>query len=168
MSLSKKEHRKRLLAIYTELYPTLCLQGKVMGYGESQTRDIIQDIFLELLEKRQMFNNIIHYKSYLSTTLRRRVSKEKKRNFVDYDEQMNNWQTSYETLLISSQAEEEKSKRLQDSLKKLTTKQKLIIKLRFFDGLSYEEIAESEQISIRTVYNQFHTAIKILRKETIF
>ncbi|WP_420854516.1 RNA polymerase sigma factor [Solitalea lacus] len=43
-----------------------------------------------------------------------------------------------------------------------------LIKLRFFEQLSYEEIAGRTSISIRTIYNTIHAAINLLRQNVLF
>jgi RNA polymerase sigma-70 factor (ECF subfamily) len=69
----------------------------------------------------------------------------------------------YEDLLIAFQQSEEKKIELKAALKKLTKKQLEIIKLRFFDNLSYAEIALQTSLSQRTVYNLVYEAIRHLR-----
>ena len=69
----------------------------------------------------------------------------------------------YEDLLIAFQQSEEKKNRLRAALKKLTKKQLQIIRLKFFDNLSYEEIAAKTSLKQRTVYNLIYEAIRHLR-----
>ncbi len=70
---------------------------------------------------------------------------------------------SYESILIASQHDEHNKKRLQKALNQLTPRQKEIIRLRYFDTVSFKDIACQTGLSERTVYNTLHNAIKILR-----
>ena len=42
-------------------------------------------------------------------------------------------------------------------------RQKEIIRLRYFDTVSFKDIADQTGLSERTVYNILHNAIKVLR-----
>jgi RNA polymerase sigma-70 factor (ECF subfamily) len=39
------------------------------------------------------------------------------------------------------------------------------VNLKFFEGYSYEKIAETTQMSVKTAYNTLYDALKILREE---
>ncbi|MDX5438677.1 MAG: sigma-70 family RNA polymerase sigma factor, partial [Pontibacter sp.] len=71
---------------------------------------------------------------------------------------------SYEDLLIGSQADEEMRAKLQKVLQKLTKTQLEVIRLKYYESLSYEEVATILQIQPRTAYNQVYEALKLLRK----
>jgi len=71
---------------------------------------------------------------------------------------------SYETLLVAFQLSEEKKENLREALKKLTKKQLEIIRLKFFENLSYAEIAARTSLKQRTVYNLIYEALRQLRE----
>ena len=72
---------------------------------------------------------------------------------------------SYEELLIAFQQTEEKKQILQNAIKRLTKKQIEILRLKFFDNLSYAEISDQTSLTPRTVYNIVYEAIRQLRKD---
>ncbi|MNL55254.1 RNA polymerase sigma factor SigK [compost metagenome] len=72
---------------------------------------------------------------------------------------------SYEEVIVKVQTDELVRFKLKAALQKLTYRQKQLIHLKFFDGLSYEQIAEQTTQTIKTAYNTVYDAIKILRKE---
>ena len=76
-------------------------------------------------------------------------------------------QSCYEELLITFQRSEEKKEQLRGALTKLTKKQLEIIKLKFFEKLSYAEIAAKTSLAPRTVYNLIYEAIRHLRGNMI-
>jgi DNA-directed RNA polymerase specialized sigma24 family protein len=49
-------------------------------------------------------------------------------------------------------------------MKSLTKSQLEIIRLKFFDNLSYAEIATKTSLSIRTIYNLIYEALNHLRE----
>ena len=59
--------------------------------------------------------------------------------------------------------EEEFRSNLSIALKALSPKQIELIRLKFFENLSYKEIADISSQSIKTSYNTIYDAIKILR-----
>jgi RNA polymerase sigma-70 factor (ECF subfamily) len=54
---------------------------------------------------------------------------------------------------------------LKEALEKLSFRQKQLVNLKFFEGYSYEKIAETTQMSVKTAYNTLYDALKILREE---
>ena len=71
---------------------------------------------------------------------------------------------SYEEHLISSQDDLQKKAKLRQTFSTLTLSQKNILTMRFYKGMSYEDIASQLGITKRTVYNQIHTVIKKIRQ----
>lgn len=66
-----------------------------------------------------------------------------------------------EELLIK----QEESRRIQESMSFLDGKHRTILALRYYDSLSYNEIARVLEIPLGTVKSRINTAIQALRKE---
>ncbi|MGE8423914.1 MAG: RNA polymerase sigma factor, partial [Sphingobacterium siyangense] len=71
----------------------------------------------------------------------------------------------YEEFVIKVQTNEIIQIRLKEALDKLSFRQKQLVNLKFFEGYSYEKIAETTQMSVKTAYNTLYDALKILREE---
>jgi RNA polymerase sigma factor (sigma-70 family) len=71
---------------------------------------------------------------------------------------------SHEFALITSQISEEQKKNLAQALSCLTGRQREAIFLRYYEGLSYEEIATLMSVTVKTAYNFVYMAITELRK----
>ncbi len=71
---------------------------------------------------------------------------------------------SVEETLIELQEYELLKQRTARLLDHLTERQQQLIKLRFIEEMSYENIALRLNISVRTVYNSIHESIKALKK----
>jgi RNA polymerase sigma-70 factor (ECF subfamily) len=67
--------------------------------------------------------------------------------------------------LIAFQETEEKKENLTRALNNLTKKQLEIVKLKFFENLTYAEIAAKTTLTIRTVYNTIYLAMQQLRED---
>ena len=70
----------------------------------------------------------------------------------------------YEELLIAFQQSEEKKEKLRLALKKLTRQQLEMVRLKFFENLSYSEIAARTSLTPRTIYNLIYQAVRHLRE----
>lgn len=158
---------RKLEEIYDLFFGYLYTQGFIFCGDKSLTKDSIQELFLELCEKPHIIGNIENPQAYLLTSLKRKILKTKKKNkqsnpqisVLDQPKEL-----SYEELLIKSQDDKDLQLNIQKALASLSPTQRKVLKLRFYEGLSYEEIANMTNTSKRTVYNQIHEAIKRIRK----
>ena len=155
--------------IYQSNYPSLLTYGFTLTANLELTKDCIQEMFLELWKKHAALNKDVRdVRSYLFTWLRRKISKEqaslnKNANAQNF-EQRGEYTWSYEELLIAFQQTEESKAKLTNALKKLTKRQLEIIELRFFENMSYDEIAAKTSLTQRTVYNLVYEAVRHLRE----
>lgn len=166
----KKGNKEAFLRIFELHYSTLFTYGFCITSDRELTKDCIQEMFLELWDTKETVNgNIQNVKSYLFTWLRRKIIRFQLK-FKDRASHFNKdffqcIEVSYEDLLIAFQENEERKEKLQRALKRLTKKQLELIRLKFFENLSYSEISAKTALQPRTVYNTIYTAIVKLREE---
>jgi RNA polymerase sigma factor (sigma-70 family) len=161
--------REAFISIYETNYQDLFSYGFSICGDKELTKDCIQDLFLEIWNIRsQLTREVTNVRSYLFTWLRRKITKALSRSAHikngakdGADELL--VELPYETLLIRFQQTSEDKEKLSAALSKLTKKQVEIIKLRFYDNLSYAEISQKTSLTTRTVYNHIHEAIRQLR-----
>jgi len=60
---------------------------------------------------------------------------------------------------------QEESEKIQQAMKALDRKHRAVLVLRYFDDLSYDELAQALDIPLGTVKSRLNTAIRILREE---
>jgi RNA polymerase sigma factor (sigma-70 family) len=158
------------LVIYETHYQALFSYGFSLSADRELTKDCIQELFAEIWNTRStLTQDVNNVRSYLFTWLRRKVSRElsrlaKSSVFNEATEEAEFIQSSYEELLIAFQQSDEKKEQLRVALAKLTKKQLEIIKLKFFENLSYRAIATRKSITPRTVYNTIYESIRLLRE----
>jgi len=158
------------LTIYQENYRYLFSYGFKLCADKELTKDSIQNIFLEIWNKRSTISpDVQNVRAYLFTWLRRkislRLSEMKKENVVENQSSaFEQTELPYEELLIAFQESEEQKEKLKRALNKLTKKQLEIIKLKFYDNLSYDDISDKTSLATRTVYNIVYEAIVKLRE----
>jgi len=168
----REDSEAALTVIYDQLAPALYNYGRHLCNDHSLIQDVIQDLFLHLWNKRSELPDVTYIKSYLITAFRRRIiDKLKKQGVVGVEEiagQMDfNIQLSIEQEWILSDEKEELAQRVQSLLNDLTKRQKEAIFLKFYQGLSNDEIAEIMAISVPAVYNIMFKAMLILRTKLL-
>jgi RNA polymerase sigma-70 factor (ECF subfamily) len=162
--------RKAFLALYKSHYQALFSYGITLTANRELTKDCLQELFLEIWYKQSSLNKEIkNVRSYLFTWLRRKLFRELAllSGKIFTDEMIGSFATKelgYEELLIAVQQSEEKKEQLSNALKKLTKKQLEIVRMKFFENLSYAEIAARTSLAPRTVYNLIYEAIRLLRE----
>jgi len=164
-----KGDREAFLAFYRDCYQTLFSYGFRLCSNKELTKDCLQELFLELWKSRHTLNPAVkNSSSYLMTWLRRIISR---RILSDSHSATTNQhagdspgEPSYEELLIFHESDEERKKKLSAALDLLTPAQLKMIRLRFFENKSIQEIADENSISKQTVYNTVHKALVILRQ----
>jgi RNA polymerase sigma-70 factor (ECF subfamily) len=73
------------------------------------------------------------------------------------------FEVSKETLLVQQQETDERSNRIVQCLSKLSGRQREIIYLKFYRGMSYEEISEIMDINYQAARNLLSNSLKALR-----
>lgn len=111
---------------------------------EALIKDCIQELFIELWEKRKDLNVVLSVKSYLFVALRRKLIKHlsTQRTLADILPAHDfNVVLSQEALLAQKELAEEVQSKLHQLFEALTPRQKEVIFLKFYEDLSYQEIA---------------------------
>ncbi len=156
-----------LTDLYRLVYSDLLNFGLLFNHDTASAKDAINQIFLEIWEKGESLIPVDNVRSYLITYLRRKLLREYERGnrFTDLpdNEPLSDW--SYEDIIVHAQQEEQTRQRLKQALDQLTPRQKELIELRFFRGLSNEAISRQTGLHINTVYNTMSSALKTLRLE---
>ncbi|SEW19002.1 RNA polymerase sigma-70 factor, ECF subfamily [Chitinophaga sp. YR573] len=159
-----------LLALHGNTYFHLIRFGLKICGDDELVKDCVNQLFLQLWDKRAKMQPVIQVRAYLFTTLRHLILDE-----LSYLDKMDNAiirmsgeaapnELSYEEIIINVQHDEELKRKLHAAMQQLTHRQKELIQLKFFDGLSYEQIAAHTSQSVKTAYNTIYDAIKQLRK----
>jgi len=132
--------------------------------GDSQTaQDVVQQIFTNLLERGVNFETIDSVEAYLMRSVRNKVITDQSKHKVTTDLSEESSQTNFGAV---EQLEARETKQRLDSLiSRLPEKRQIIFKMSRFDQMTYKQIAESLDISIKTVENQMIAALKFLRNE---
>jgi len=133
---------------------------------EDIAKELVQDAFINLWQKKEDIDKDKSIKSYLYTTVKNRSlnyirdNKKYKNEYLDIElEKSNDFSVSD---IISS---EELQTQITASISNLPNKCRMIFEMSRFEDLKYKEIAEKLNLSIKTIENQIGKALKILRKD---
>ena len=111
-------------------------------------KDCLQDFFIYLRKNRDGLGNTAFVKMYLLKAFRRRVIDYLNRNKKEYERNeaflflQFPVELSSETVYINRQIEDEQVAKLNQALKTLNSKEREAIYYFYYEGLSYEQIAE--------------------------
>jgi RNA polymerase sigma-70 factor (ECF subfamily) len=128
--------------------------------------DILQEVFIKLWENRHQLKEDLSLKSYLYT-----IANNLALNHLRHTKIVVRFQQEQKSeQQIGDSVHDELVKReirenLLRTIEKLPEKNRMVFMLSRFDDLSYREIAEQLEISIKTVESHMGKALKLLRKE---
>jgi RNA polymerase sigma factor (sigma-70 family) len=167
----REDGQDALVNLYEQLYFSLVSYGiRICGDVEI-TKDAINDMFLEIWDQRHKLPEVSNVKSYLFTYLRRKIfagirqtkkSSEAADAFADTSA---HHELSYEECIVAIQTSEEVKQKIKRAMATLTPRQKELVQLRYFDGLSMEEVGKRVGITTKTAYNTLGAALKNMSVE---
>lgn len=157
-----------LFELYDNMYFHLVRYGLSVHADSDLVKDCISQLFLKLWDRHGRLSQVENVQSYLFTALQRLIidhinAENKAAASLRSMPEEAGTEASYEDMIIAREKDEEFRKDLNSALKALSPKQVELLRLKFFENLSYQEIASISSQSIKTSYNTIYDAIKILR-----
>ncbi len=166
--------RKALASIYTRYFDALYNYGIKISRDAVIVEDAIQDLFIEIWNRREGLNKEVKsIKYYLYICLRRKIVLKinQHNNTVDIDKIASfDIALSHKSHYLNNQINIELRKKLVEVIETLSPKQREALFLIYFEELPYEEVATIMSLKIKTVYNLVHQAITRLkgRKQSLW
>ena len=168
--LFKKGNESAFIFIYDFYFSNLVNYGLNFILNRDVVKDCIQDMFIELREKRASVSETNAIKPFLFTILRRKIHhlirKYTKRNEVDLAPSAERFQfvLSHEHHLINRQINDEQTEKLRKAILQLTVKEREAIFHFYFEDHSYQQIADiMGYADVKTARNIVYRAIASLR-----
>lgn len=158
--------KNRFKEVFKEYYNPLCNFAASITSDRKMAQDVVQDVFTKLWDKRNELVINSSEKSYLFQAVKHRAfeilrkrKNESKLNVVDFDEVHNS------NVELEEEANNFMLKEyLYNSIRQLPPKCQEIFVMNKVNGLTYNEIADDLDISVKTVENQIGRAYRKLRK----
>ena len=167
-ALKSDDHQKAFAWIYDKYFPALCAYAVTIVKCREIARGVVQNLFLKLWEKREQIDISLCLKAYLYNGVRNgclnyiNEVNVKRKHYdclsdeigygIDDDNPESIWMTKEKRIMIE---------KIADHLPKQC---KMVFKMRYKKGLTYEEIASELGISIGTVKVQINRAKNKLPK----
>ncbi len=158
-----------LAALFEAHYDALFNYGLKLTRDEELVKDCIQNLFQKLWRRREGLRAVQVVKAYLFKALRRHLGDETKllrhhRHLLPAYTDSFEVVYSHEEFLIAQQRDSEQHTRLLAALNQLSKRQREALYLKFFDGFSYERIAEVMSLNTQSVRNLVFNALRTVRK----
>lgn len=154
--------------LYSSWYGKLFNYGRKFSSDEGLIEDVIQDIFLIIWQQGSL--QIRSLNSYLFTAFRnnllRKINLHQQNTGEVLSEEYDfTIELSPDQQMIRNEHQRENSLRIAKALSGLTARQQEFVFLKFYQQLSYDEIAAVMKISVKAVYKLGARAIQLLRGE---
>lgn len=148
--------------------------NSMYGYGiklcnrPELVKDCIQELFRTVWERRNELNHIESPNVYLFVSLRRKIlKKEKSRRKLNGDleevDESRFTQFAREEIIIKDEVKFQQKEELKKALNQLSDRQKEVIFLYYYNGMSYGEIEQILSINRQSVRNHIYRGMETLR-----
>ena len=160
-----------LSVLFTEYYKPLLNYGLQLVPRKQLVKDSIQELFFNVWDKRSRLSEVDNVSSYLFTSFRRTLFRQvellrtwKLRDQVYFTEFLNSDSLDTEQLLILKETDKETKENLHKAFKNLSSHQKEVAFLKFYNGFSNDEIGDIMNIKTESVYNYMYRALSALKQ----
>lgn len=156
--------------LFREYYQQLTRFAWRYVKSKAVAEEIIQDVYSDIWENRGELSLADSMRPYLYKVVRNRSLNHLKHEEVKnrYDRQ---WLDQKETPMIKykdDQREQQIRVAINKAIEELPPRSKMTYKLHRHDGLTYEEIADVMDVSVKTVESQMTRTLKILRDQLAY
>ncbi len=161
----KKGNNEAFERLFKKYYASITNFTASLVRDSTVAEEIAQEIFIYIWEKRAKIELHTGIKSYLFSS-----AKNKSINYLKLELPKHQATTDIENIrnlqtpIIASNDTELLKKKIQHAIDSLPDKCKNIFVLSRYGGLTYKEIAEDLDISVKTVENQMSIALKKLKE----
>lgn len=153
--------------VFVSYYTSMFGYGVKICSNPEMVKDCIQELFRDLWERRENLTHIESPNVYLFVSLRRNILRKRKvrRKSSDLEAHMegNFIQFGREELIIRDEVKFQQKKKLRQALNQLSDRQREVIYLHFYNGMSYKEIEMILSIKRQSVHNHMYRAMETLR-----
>jgi len=161
----KSGDQKSFDLLFQKYYNSLCNYAYLYLKENAQTQELVADVYLKIWNNRQSIEIRTNLKSYFLRSTHNAVisylrkSRMKTISLTQNDEIDERFEASPETLLINKKTCNLFGKMIGE----LPKQAGLVFRLHKVDGLTYKQIAEVLELSLKTVENHMGRALKMMR-----
>ncbi len=160
------DDRAALRTVFDQQYPLVCRTIHRLIADPGLTEDLAQEVFVRFWEKRHE----IKIESNLSAYLRRMAVNEalahlRRKNRFAPDELSDDIPEQHTPAADNAYLATEMQEAIRQAIDDLPPRCKAIFQLSRYEELTYQEIADRLELSVKTVENQMGKALKTLREK---
>ncbi len=126
--------------------------------GPKMAEDVLQDTFVQAVTHVERLDGVVSPKAWLFKVAKNMAFNHLRKKSVQVD-------IVWSSLVQSSPQEDSRLKPMRRAILALPSNQRETVLLRWYDELSYEEIAQVLQIPVGTVRSRLHHALRKLREQ---
>lgn len=156
-----------LSSFYSSEYNLLVSIGVYHGFDLDQVKDVIHQLFLDFAEKKIDLHMATSPTSFIVTSFKRRLIDihryNAKRSHLDAYTYHDTAQESVEKLLEQNETASGIAAQLLNAYEQLPERCKKVIFLKYYGGLSNDEIRKRTGLSMRSIYNNLSEGVKQMR-----
>jgi RNA polymerase sigma factor (sigma-70 family) len=153
---------------FKRYFDSLYNYGIKMNANEDVVKDSIQEVFFRIWKNGIDLSEVEYPKTYLMQALRRQILNTldlKYSRIIKIKLESNiAFEFSHEDYWIQNQEEKELQEKVVNALNGLSNKQREAVYLRYFEDLSFDEIAKIMDINLQSVKNNVHRGLSSLRE----
>ena len=159
-----------LQLLFFRYYNDLYFYGTKLVNDQNLVVDTIQDLFSSLWEGRKRLSDVQHIKAYLFKIFRNRLLQAPPKNMIQFSLRDSgqlpdkSFVISHEDVIIEEETRSQMSKAIGAVLEELTDRQKEILYLKFYCGLSHSEISDAMGMNKQSISNLLNRSITSFRK----
>jgi RNA polymerase sigma-70 factor, Bacteroides expansion family 1 len=162
-NLLQEDERQFMEALFKTYFPLVCKAIYRLVPDMATAEDLAQEVFIKIWNRRDQLKDV-YFKAYLHRAAVNmaldHIDKNKRRGGTHQEISPTHEEAQVQAPVIHLK---ETKQRIQQAIDLLPEKCREIFVLSRYEEMSYKEIAETLQISVKTVENQMMTALKKLR-----
>ncbi|SFF67700.1 RNA polymerase sigma factor [Sunxiuqinia elliptica] len=165
----KEGDDQALSSLFEKYANDLYSYGMKIANNEDLVKDCVQEVFIQLINKRQTLSISSQIHVFPFKILRNKLFEElrtiNRKNAILYalKEQESEFEDNIESSLIDIEQKEAIQKRIESALNQLSKRQQEAIYLRYSEGLSYDEVAELMGLDKASARTLVYRALKTIR-----
>ncbi len=164
----KKGNRDAFEMLFHRYYEDLYRYGIKFCGNKHMVEDQIQNLYLKIWMRKKRLGDVKGIKTYLWTALRRELitamkkrDKRRKPHQIKYDN--DSFSLPVEDIIIKKEQERFKKTELKKVIDTLSPRQKEILYLRFYEGMSYDEIEDIMSVNYQVARNYLSQCLKTIK-----
>lgn len=163
----KEGDQQAFEVVFKGMYADLCRYAHSFLKDKDDAEDLVQNTFVKVWDKRDQIELSDSLSGYLYRMVyNQSMNKIKHQNIrLEHVEHVKHQFDEGEFVIDNAQNLNEMHERVHLAIDKLPKECGRIFKMSRFEELKYQEIADTLEISIKTVENQIGKALKIMRTE---